>query len=303
MITLGSTTTGPRSTSSERRAGRRAGWKQAAVLLSIAACSASTAAAQDPREIILRSAALDQRDLELRRNYTYVVKAEQRRLDSQGRLRSAESEEWEVLVLYGSPYRRLIAKNGRPLSAEEERKEQAKLEKEMARRRKAAEKDPGKLSREDARELEEQKALLKEIADAFSFRIEGEELVDGFRCWRIRAEPLPGYRPKSRRAKLLPAFRGLLWITQDEYRWARVEAEAVRTVSFGWILARLQPGSQLWFEQKRVQDEIWLPSSARMKIFARLGLVRKLNAEVDVTFSNYRKFQTDSRIVETQELP
>ncbi|MGQ9633629.1 MAG: hypothetical protein ACUVXB_05225 [Bryobacteraceae bacterium] len=273
------------------------------MLLGMAALWCAASFAQDAREIILRSAALDQRDLDLRRNYTYLAKIEQRRLDSQGRLRSSESQQWEILVLYGSPYRRLIAKNGRPLSADEQRKEQAKLEKEMNRRKKTAEKDPGKLSREESRELEEQKALLKEIADAFAFQIEDEDQVDGFPCWRIRAEPVPGYRPKSRRAKMLPSFHGVLWITKEEYRWARVEAEAIRTVSFGWILARLQPGSRLWLEQQRVQDEIWLPSVARLRLFARLGLVRKLNAEVEVTFSNYRKFQAESRVIETQELP
>lgn len=264
---------------------------------------AGAAFGQDAREIILRSVTLDQRDLELRRNYTYLVRAEQRRLDPEGRVRSSESEEWEVLVLYGAPYRRLVAKNGRPLSAEEERKEQEKLDKEMEKRRKQAAKDPSRMNREDEREVREQRELLKEIAEAFSFHVEGEEEIAGRRCWRIRAEPLAGYRPKSRRARMLPAFRGVVWITQDEYRWARVEAEAIRTVSFGWILARLQPGTQLWFEQQRVQDEIWLPSAARMKIFARVALLRKLSAEVDVTFRNYRKFQSVSRVVETQELP
>lgn len=273
----------------------------AAALLLLA--SAASGLAQDAREIILRSAARDQRDLELRRNYTYLVRAEQRRLDRQGRVQSSENEEWEVLILYGAPYRRLVAKNGRPLSAEEERKEQTKLDKEMEKRRKQSEKDPASLARSDERELREQRQMLQEIADAFAFRIEGEEEVAGHRCWRIQAEPLPGYRPKSRRARMLPAFHGTVWITQDEYRWARVAAEAIRPVSFGWILARLQPGTQLWFEQQRVQDEIWLPSAARMKIFARVALLRKLSAEVDVSFRNYRKFQSESRVIETQELP
>jgi hypothetical protein len=264
---------------------------------------AASASGQEAREIILRSAMLDQHDLELRRNYTYLVRAEQRRLDSQGRVKSSESEEWEVLVLYGEPYRRLVARNGKPLSAEEERKEQAKLDKELEKRRKQAERDPGRRSREDERDLKEQRELLQQIADAFAFYMDGEEEVDGHLCWRIRAEPLAGYRPKSRRARMLPAFRGTVWITKEEGRWARVEAEAIRPVSFGWILARLQPGTQLHFEQRRVQEEIWLPASARMKIFARVALLRKLSAEVDVTFRNYRKFQSDSRVVETREIP
>lgn len=77
------------------------------------------------------------------------MRAEQRRLDSQGRVKSSESEEWEVLVLYGAPYRRLVAKNGKPLSAREERKEQIKLDQEMEKRRKQSERDPTRLTRPD----------------------------------------------------------------------------------------------------------------------------------------------------------
>ena len=40
--------------------------------------------AQDARQIILRSAALDQRDLDIARNYAYTRRSEQRRLDAVG---------------------------------------------------------------------------------------------------------------------------------------------------------------------------------------------------------------------------
>jgi hypothetical protein len=256
-------------------------------------------AAEAPRDIILRSAELDQRDLELAKNYVYVTRMEQRRLNSSGKTTSVESETHEVLILYGSPYRRLIAKNDKPLAADQERSEQKKIDKEVERRRKAIEKDREKLAREEAKSRQEQAAMIREVADAYSFRMLGEEDVDGYRTWAIQADPIPGYRPRSSRAKLLLNFRGKIWITQNDYRWVKVEAEAIRTVSFGLILARLQPGTRVAFEQKRVQGEIWLPSSAHVKLTARLALLKKINAEIDVTFSDYRKFQSDSRIIET----
>ena len=36
---------------------------------------------------------------------------------------------------------------------------------------------------------------------------------------------------------------------------------------------------------------------------ARLALVKKFRGELNITFDNYRKFQSDSRIVETVEIP
>ena len=86
-------------------------------------------AAEAPRDIVLRSAELDQRDLELARNYAYVARTEQRRLNSSGKTTSIEIETHEVLILYGSPYRRLIAKNDKPLTADQQRNEQKKIDK------------------------------------------------------------------------------------------------------------------------------------------------------------------------------
>lgn len=269
-------------------------------MLALLVCVAALAG--EPRDIVVRSLASYERDLDARRNYTFFVRSEQRRMDGQGRAKSVKSETHEVLILYGASYRRLVARNDQPLTPEEEREEQRKLDKELERRKRAAARDPGKLAREDERTLEEHRQLMREIADAYTFSIVGEEPVAGHAAWVIDAEPRPGFRPRTDRGRILPAFRGRLWITKDDYRWAKVEAEAIRTVSFGWILARLQPGSQLAFEQRRLEEELWMPSSARMRILARLALVKKFDMEVEVTFSDYRKFQSDSRIVDVAPL-
>ena len=77
----------------------------------------------------------------------------------------------------------------------------------------------------------------------------------------------------------------------------------MRTVSLGLVLARLQPGTQISMEQTRVREELWLPSAMHAKVIVRLALIKVVSAEVDVTFSNYRKFQSDSRVLETTEVP
>jgi len=292
MTIRASTTTGPPNTS-----------KGLWLLPYLYLCLCGGAMAQDARQIILRSAALDQRDLEIARDYAYTRRSDERRLDSSGKVKSVESQTHEVLVLYGRPYERLIAKDDKPLSASEERKEQRKLDKEVGARRKESAKEREKQAHEEAKALEEQKAMIREVADAYSFRLLGEEEVSGHDAWVIAGEPLPGYRPRGKRAKLLPNFRGKVWITKEDYRWARLEAEVVRTVSLGVVLARLQPGTQLSIEQTRVREELWMPSTIRAKVFVRLALIKTLSAEVDVAFSNYRKFQSDSRILETTEVP
>ena len=96
-----------------------------------------------------------------------------------GKVKSVESKTHEVLVLYGRPYERLIAKDDKPLPPNQERKEQRKLDQELEHRSKASAKDREKRAREEAKRIEEQKAMIREVADAYSFRLLGEEKVSG----------------------------------------------------------------------------------------------------------------------------
>jgi hypothetical protein len=53
------------------------------------------------------------------------------------------------------------------------------------------------------------------------------------------------------------------------------------------------------FEETRVNGEIWLPKRVSFQGSARLAMVKKFNIAEEVSFSNYRKYQADSKIVST----
>jgi hypothetical protein len=75
----------------------------------------------------------------------------------------------------------------------------------------------------------------------------------------------------------------------------------VDNVNIGWFLIRLAKGGTISLEQTRVNDEVWLIRRISMKASAKLGLVKQLRIEQDIAYRNYRKFQADSRIVDTAE--
>ena len=50
-------------------------------------------------------------------------------------------------------------------------------------------------------------------------------------------------------------------------------------------------------EQTLINDEVWLPKSITGKGQMRIALIKVLRGELIVGFSNYKKFQADSRIV------
>lgn len=250
----------------------------------------------DPLDIVRRSVEQDRLNFERANDYSYVQHTELRQFGRDGRVVKTESRTFDVLVIDGEPYEKLIAKNGKPLSDAEARKEAEKLDRELSRRRSQ---DPGQRARrlsEREKRRREGREFAREIPEAFTFRLAGQDTLEGRPVWIIDAEPKPGYKGKAKHANLLSKFRGRLWIDQQDYQWVRVEVETIAPVRFGWILAKLDPGARMTFEQRRVHGEVWLPSHAWMRLGARLALVKRMDAEVEVSWRDYRKFQTDSRV-------
>ena len=81
------------------------------------------------------------------------------------------------------------------------------------------------------------------------------------------------------------------------------EAEVTDNISWGLFVARLSKGARLDFQMTRVNDEVWLPKHIQAQASARLALVKKYRIEADTTFSNYRKFQVESRVVAATPQP
>lgn len=254
-------------------------------------------------QIIRRSLDRDHLNTVRASDYTYTQRVERRELDSRGATRRTESDTFDVIMIGERPYSRKIAHNDRPLSAKDAARAQRDFDREI---RKRQQENPGERARRRADEekrRQESRAFLVEIPEAFFLKLSGVEPVDGHPAWVIEAEPRPGYKGKVKHWELLKKFKGRIWVDQQEYQWVRVEAESIAPVSFGWILARLDKGARLTFHQARVNSEDWLPVRATTHVDARVGLIKKFRADIDVTWKDYRKFRTDTRILPAGETP
>jgi len=269
-------------------------------LIWLFAASLLAGADNDPREIVRKCIQLDQTNWVRMKDYTWTARETTRHLDSGGNLKSTDSEAWETVILFGRPYRKIVERRGKSLTAEEQRKEQEKIDRATA-----------KLERETAQERqihvadyekqrEKDRAFLLEIPDAFDFRLEGEEKVDGRDAWVIHAIPKPGYQPKHGDAQAFKKIEGKIWIDKSEFQWVRVEAATIDTISYALCLARLNAGAKLLFEQTRVNDEVWLPKRELVSGSGRIAVIKKLSEDQETTWSNYRKFHVDSKIISSQ---
>jgi hypothetical protein len=248
------------------------------------------------RALIRESADRDVENQKRRRDYTYIRRDEERRLDGKGRVKSTESKTYEIMILSGEIVERLIAKDDKPLSEKEAQKEGEKVQKIVSRGEKENESQRRKRLQKTEKEAEEARLFVREIADAYNFRLHGTEVVEGRPAYVVDATPLPGYKPRLKDAKILPKFRFRAWIDKAERHWVKLDAECIETVSWGLFIARLHKGSKIHLEQVRVNDEVWLPRHLTMNIDARIALLKSLDMELDITFRDYQKFRTESVI-------
>lgn len=265
------------------------------LLFLLATLGIAHSAAVDPKELVRRSVALEQRSASLPDDFAFLESVDAKRLNSDGSVRSNESRTHEITMIEGSPYRRLVARNGKPLSPEERSRQEESLRKALEDRRGESPEERARRSQEYEKRRDRYRKAIAEIPDAFLFTLDREELVGARPAYVIEAKPRPGYRSVDRYSKLYTGLEGTLWIDKADDRWVRLEAELVDPVNFGWILVRIAKGARVRMERTRLQQDLWLPSRLWYTVALRIGLVRSYNIEEKATYTNYRRLIANGR--------
>lgn len=262
----------------------------------LAALAVCTVLAQDPKGIVERSLQREQKEDDLARQYAYLETSTEQEWKN-GEKSKAESETNEIISLYGQPYRRLVAKNGKPLTAEEQAKEQRKLDKLAEERSKESTAQRERRIAKYQEDRRRQRQFLQKIPQAYLFQMAGETKVANRPVWIIDGAPNPAFTGTDSREKMLSKFKARFYITKQDNALLKLEAEAIDTVSFGLILARLDRGARFTLERARVNNELWVPLRIKVDFDAKVALFKRLKVDLQIDYTNFRKFQSESRIL------
>jgi hypothetical protein len=235
-------------------------------------------------------------------DYTYTDREVEHKLDGKGQTKSTEVKSYEILEIYGTPVQRLIEKNDKPLDAKESAKEEEKIQKIIDKRKNESEEARRKREEKEVKEREDGRKFVREVADAYDFKLVGTEPMGGREAWVIDGEPRPGFEPHMKESKFLSKFHGRVWIDKADLQLAKMDVEAIDTVSVGWVLARIHKGTRVMLEQTRVNDEVWLPRHVTFKVDARVALFKGFNIDGEQEYRDYKKFRTSSKIVRMGEV-
>src|ERR1700676_180912 len=267
-----------------------------------ATVSAPSLSEDQIRELIRQTAEKDMENDKRQRDYTYIQREEQHKLDGKGQAKSTETKTSEVMEIYGEQVERLIAKNDKPLSDKDAKKEEEKIQKVIEKRKNESEHDREKRQKKEEKDREQNRQFVGEVAEAYNFHFECIESLAGRDTYVIDGEPRPGYQGHLKESKFLPKFRFRAWIDKDESQWKKLDIQCIDTVSWGLFLARIHKGSRIIIEQTRINDEVWLPQHINLKVDVRLALLKNFNVEDDITYRDYKKFRIGTKIVPLGEV-
>jgi hypothetical protein len=254
--------------------------------------------AQDVAEIVKRSLEHEQWNPKPPRDYVWTEDAEERSFDASGKVIKITTQTREVMAMYDEQFTKLIRKNGKPLTDAQTRSEQAKFD--NALRKREHESPEAKAKREKAEQKADAEDLFcrTEFGKLFTFKLMGTETIRERPAWIVGADASPDAPAKCGDNQIARKFHVRLWIDQTDYRWTKVVADSIAPLAFGKVLVRMPAGAiHVTTEEVRMADGLWAPSRDWQRYDAKLMGLKTLHQEDTTVYRDYRKFQTESRIV------
>ncbi len=233
----------------------------------------------DAQAIIAKSVQANQRDFNAAPEY-----------NNKERDRTAQGTKlYQITMIDGTPYQRLIAVNGEPLSAARQADELKKQKQTAAAR--AAESPEQRRARiaKYQKDRTRDHNMIEQLTKAFNFVSIGSGKLRGFDVYILKATPRKGYNPPNMDCQVLPAMQGKLWIDKATFQWVKVTAQVIRPVSIEGFLAEVEPGTRFELQKAPVDDNIWQPSHFSMKSHAKVLFLVNRSSSEDETYFGYAK--------------
>ncbi len=204
-----------------------------------------------------------------------------------GRARVERRNGYEVSILEGEPYHRLVSVDGEPLTEDEQKAEDKRYrEVELYRR-----KTPMEERRRRYFAAEEQRYRFDAtlVLRYHELTLAGEETVAGRRCWIVETHARRGAPKPKRRSQwsLAQAFRYAI----DQETLFPVRVEARQMFAFGgW-----DAGARTTYENMLV-DGVWLTGHVTAEGRGRRGGVAA-QFQTEQTYSGYKRFSAATTLI------
>jgi hypothetical protein len=189
--------------------------------------------------------------------------------------------------------------NGHPLTAEERRKDDEKLQK-------FANNPDARRKRREANASDDQRSelMLSSLPDAFLYTYagtdhgaKGEELV------HLNFRPNPGFNPPNHESMVYLGVQGDMIIDRKALRIAKIDGTLFKDVDFGWgILGRLDKGGKFIIVQQDVGKGDWEEIQETLQFNGKILLVKSLTIWSTETMTDFHPVPSDLTTAQALDL-
>jgi hypothetical protein len=232
----------------------------------------------------------------IEKDYMYRSVQTHEETDGHGGVKKAETMEYDIFWVNGVRVHRLTKKNGKELSADEQKKESEQIDKQVARakerRAKADEKgtetDPG------GHEV----VTVSRLLELGSFTNPRRVQLNGRDTIAVDFVGDPKAKTKNRFEDVIRDLAGTAWVDEKDKVLVKAQGHFVNSFKVGaGMVANIQKGTSFEGEWRKINDEVWLPSMFDGQGAARVLVLFHFNGSLRAVDSDYRKFKATSTIL------
>ena len=179
---------------------------------------------------------------------------------------------------------RVLTINDRPLTPDEQRKEDARVNRLL---------DPNQMSakkKEQKEDEERTRKMVGSLPDAFNYQYVGTEEKDGHTMVNLRFTPNPNFDPPTRESLVFEGMQGDMIIDATAGRMAKIDGTMFRDVSIGWgIIGHLDKGGRFIVEQAPVGDNQWEITMMKLNFTGKALLFKSIRIDSVDTATDFKK--------------
>ncbi|HKU19807.1 MAG TPA: hypothetical protein VJQ50_02250 [Terriglobales bacterium] len=206
----------------------------------------------------------------------------------------SETKTEEVVETPHGWLRRLLAVNGRPLTADQRKKEDERLHKlltDPAEQRKNQE-----ATRNDVQQAQQ---LLQMLPDAFLYSYAGSKAG----IVKLNFNPNPKFHPQSRKATVFHDMVGSLWLDVTQQRLAGIQGHLNQKVKFaGGLLGYLDKGGTFDVKQTQIAPGVWDVTYMNIQMNGKALFFKTIAVREKDIRSDYRRVSSRLTLAQAAKL-
>lgn len=234
---------------------------------------------------LLRSVEANQEALDrAREEYTFRQQQQLTFYDKHGKVRRTEQRVSNVFFVHGEPIETLTSKDGKPLSANDLKKEQDRATKEAV-----------KYAAQPYGQRDKDEVSVSRLLAIIRFTNPRRIMEGGRSVIAVDFTGDPHAKTHGRNEDAIKKVRGTVWIDESAREVTRMHATFDEPMRIGFgLFATVDAGSHFSFEQALIHNEAWLPTSIDAHFDGKAALFVGFHVELSIRFDQYRKFSASA---------